>query len=137
MWQRLAFLLLVGAGAGADELIYTPVNPAFGGSPLNGNWMLSNAQVQDDYEDEAALEDEPSNLEEFNRVLQRAILSRLASAVASSFLTEDNELKPTTQPVDTGDFLIEITDTGNGTLLITTKDKVTGETTSFEIDSRI
>jgi hypothetical protein len=35
----------------ATELVYTPVNPAFGGNPLNGTWLLNNAQAQNDYDD--------------------------------------------------------------------------------------
>ena len=35
--------LLLSAGANATELVYTPVNPSFGGSPLNGAWLLGNA----------------------------------------------------------------------------------------------
>lgn len=32
--------------ASASELVYRPVNPTFGGDPLNGNWLLSQATAQ-------------------------------------------------------------------------------------------
>ncbi len=32
--------------AAASELVYKPVNPTFGGDPLNGNWLLSQATAQ-------------------------------------------------------------------------------------------
>ena len=32
--------LLLSVGVNATELVYTPVNPSFGGSPLNGAWLL-------------------------------------------------------------------------------------------------
>ncbi|MEO3997431.1 curli assembly protein CsgF [Mesorhizobium sp. CAU 1732] len=35
----------IGA-ASASELVYRPVNPSFGGDPLNGNWLLSQATSQ-------------------------------------------------------------------------------------------
>ena len=38
--------LLLCAAANATELVYTPINPSFGGSPLNGAWLLGNAQAQ-------------------------------------------------------------------------------------------
>ena len=38
----------------ATELVYTPVNPAFGGNPLNGSWMLNNAQAQNDHTSSSA-----------------------------------------------------------------------------------
>ncbi|CCE06469.1 conserved exported hypothetical protein [Bradyrhizobium sp. STM 3843] len=35
-----------GAAAVASEIVYHPVNPTFGGSPLNGSFLLSQAQAQ-------------------------------------------------------------------------------------------
>jgi curli production assembly/transport component CsgF len=32
--------------ASASSLLYTPVNPTFGGNPLNGTFLLSTAQAQ-------------------------------------------------------------------------------------------
>lgn len=34
----------------AGQLIYTPVNPAFGGSPLNGSYLLQKAQAGKKYQ---------------------------------------------------------------------------------------
>src|SRR3546814_3119978 len=34
----------------AEQLIYTPVNPSFGGSPLNGPYLLNSAQAQKRYQ---------------------------------------------------------------------------------------
>ena len=53
--SRRAGLLLLGLGScglvQATELVYTPINPSFGGNPLNGTWLLNNAQAQNDYDD--------------------------------------------------------------------------------------
>ncbi|MEO0557646.1 MAG: curli assembly protein CsgF, partial [Bacteroidota bacterium] len=40
--------LAFSSSASAQQFIYTPKNPAFGGSPLNYSWMLSSAQAQND-----------------------------------------------------------------------------------------
>jgi curli production assembly/transport component CsgF len=40
---------LLAAPAMAGQLIYTPVNPSFGGNPLNGTYMLQSAQSQKRY----------------------------------------------------------------------------------------
>ena len=32
--------------ASASQLIYRPINPSFGGDPLNGNWLLAYGQGQ-------------------------------------------------------------------------------------------
>ena len=48
-------LWLLGLGScglvQATELVYTPINPSFGGNPLNGTWLLNNAQAQNDFDD--------------------------------------------------------------------------------------
>lgn len=41
-----ATLALSSSPALAGNLVYQPVNPAFGGSPLNGGWLQSEAQAQ-------------------------------------------------------------------------------------------
>jgi curli production assembly/transport component CsgF len=44
----LSCVLLAGAVqiAAASPLIYKPINPSFGGDPLNGNWLLAQGQGQ-------------------------------------------------------------------------------------------
>lgn len=131
----LATATVLPQGVKASELVYTPVNPSFGGSPLNGNFLLSNAQSQNDHKDPDAVDEDQTPLEEFNDRLQRALLSRLSSTLSSSFVDDNGELIPGT--TETSDFIIDIADQGNGTLSITTTDKVTGDSTSFTVDSVI
>lgn len=38
--------LIVCSSAHASQIAYKPVNPSFGGDPLNGNWLLSQASAQ-------------------------------------------------------------------------------------------
>jgi curli production assembly/transport component CsgF len=42
----LAIGVIASAPAFASELVYHPVNPTFGGNPLNGSFLLSTAQAQ-------------------------------------------------------------------------------------------
>ena len=47
-----AALLLAGAmavPAGAGDLVYTPINPAFGGQPFNHNFLVGTAQIQNQF----------------------------------------------------------------------------------------
>ena len=43
------FLLLVVFQVKAQDFVYTPKNPAFGGNTFNYQWLLSSAQAQDTY----------------------------------------------------------------------------------------
>jgi curli production assembly/transport component CsgF len=132
---RLGFVALALAGvacaAWATELVYTPVNPNFGGSPLNGSTLLSQAQAQNKSKDPDAESSKQSALQQFNDSLQRAVLGRVASALTSNIVGVDGKLIPGT--IETSDFTINIVDTGGGTLTVTTTDKTTGASTSFEV----
>lgn len=124
--------------ASADELVYEPINPAFGGLPDNGIWLLDKAQAQNDFERDSAARafEEQSALDRFNDLLERAILSRLASEVTGNLFTEEGALQPGTS-IETADFIIEIVDLGDGTLEIVTTDKLTGDSTSFVLASTL
>jgi len=45
-----AALALVSGSAMASQLIYTPVNPSFGGNPLNGSFLLNKAQAENNHQ---------------------------------------------------------------------------------------
>jgi curli production assembly/transport component CsgF len=129
-------LAVLGTAASANPLVYTPVNPSFGGSPLNGPYLLNRAQAQDRTRDpNAAAPFNPlssqSQLDQFNNALQQAVLSRVSAAVSSSIVGSDGRLIPGT--VETQNFLITISDLGGGRLRILTTDKLTGSSTSFDI----
>jgi curli production assembly/transport component CsgF len=127
-------LALAATPAPATELVYVPVNPSFGGSPLNGPVLLNSAQAQNKHQDPDAqipglTPRRP--LQQFNDTLQRAILSRVAAAATGSLFNASGQLVPGT--VETADFSISIVDQGGGVLEITTTDKATGQSTSFQI----
>lgn len=132
----LAALVCV-QGALATELVYTPVNPAFGGNPLNGSFLLNNAQLQDNYKDPDSkdLAATQSDLEQFNDLLQRTVLNRVASAATRDIIdATTGQLLPGT--LETTDFVIDIVAIPNtNNLQITTTDKVTGQSTTFEISN--
>jgi curli production assembly/transport component CsgF len=113
-----------------------PVNPNFGGSPLNGSVLLNSAQATNKHKDPdaqraaAAATAPKTGLQQFNDMLERSILSQLSSAATSKIL---NGGKLVPGSVETGNFRIDITDLGGGVLLVTTTDKVTGASTSFKV----
>lgn len=124
------------APAHATELVYTPVNPSFGGSPLNGPWLLNSAQATNKHKDPEA-EDwnsafkQRTPFEDFNDQLERSVLSRLASAASSQFVDSSGKFIPGT--FETGSFTVSVVDVGGGTLTITTTDRITGASTTFRV----
>jgi curli production assembly/transport component CsgF len=130
----LAVSMCTALSATASELAYTPINPSFGGNPLNGPVLLNQATAQNHFTEKSASTSSSSNtaLTQFNSMLQSAILSRVSSAVTSSIVGTDGKLVPGT--VETTDFSISITNLQAGVLQIVTTDKNTGQTTSFQVN---
>jgi curli production assembly/transport component CsgF len=131
-WVALTLGLSAGA-VQATELIYTPVNPMFGGNPLNGPVLLNNAQAQNNKKDpDAGLSNQKTPLQQFNETLQRSILSRVSAAATQDVVNASGKLIPGT--IETADFIISIVAVPNTQFLeITTTDKATGQATAFQV----
>jgi curli production assembly/transport component CsgF len=66
--------------ATASELVYTPINPSFGGNPFNSAHLLGVATAQSKYKDPTALNSsDPAS--QFLRTLQSRLLSSLATQI--------------------------------------------------------
>lgn len=128
----LAAFALAAAPAFATEIIYRPLNPSFGGDPLNGPNLLNAANAQNDFSDPRATNPfgSQNSLQQFQDNLQRAILNRVATAVSGSIVDSSGNLIPGT--VTIGSFSVTVADLGT-TLRITTTDSSTGQTSVFEI----
>jgi curli production assembly/transport component CsgF len=121
----------------ATELVYHPLNPSFGGNPINGSVLLNSALATNKHKENrdpgqfsSALQQKTA-LQQFNEMLERSILSQLASATSSKIAGVGGKLVPGS--VETGNFRIDIADLGGGILLVTTTDKITGTATSFQV----
>lgn len=129
-----AILALASHGAGATDLVYVPVNPAFGGNPVNGSVLLNAASATNKHQAPAAPTPagaaQQTPLEQFNSLLERSILNQLAAGAASK-ISVGGKLVPGS--VDTANFSITIADLGGGMLQVTTTDKTTGAVTSFQV----
>ena len=130
-----ALLAAFPAALSAGPIVYTPVNPSFGGNPLNGPNLLNSANSQNKFTDPSVQSlfgrTPQSQLDLFNQRLQSLILDRIANSLGSNLFDSSGKLKPGT--VETSTFLISIVEQSNGTLLVTTVDKTTGASTQFEV----
>lgn len=128
----IGIVMLGSESVNATELVYQPINPSFGGSPLNGATLLNEAQAEKKTKDRASSAfTRKTPLEQFSENLQRYVLNRISSSVTGSIIGPSGEIIP--GKVETQDFVIQIVDKGANTLEIITTDKNTGKTTSFEV----
>lgn len=121
----LAGLSLLSTVQGS-ELVYTPVNPSFGGNPLNGSWLQNNAQAQNDYDDPDLRRSSTagtSALERFSSQLQSRLLSQML----------DNIQNGNSGSLTTDAFIINMID-DSGALTIEITDRATGEVSEVTVN---
>ncbi len=124
----IIIFIFICSSASAQQLIYQPVNPSFGGSPLNGNWMLAQAQAQDKLTDggqEASLDP----FSDFQANLNRQILSQLSRRIVDQIFGESDLTEGT---FEIGNFIIDINQGVDG-LSLRLFDTLTGNETTIII----
>ena len=123
--------LLIGlasaAAVQATELVYTPVNPSFGGNPLNGTWLLNNAQAQNDHDD--------PDLKSRSSVAGTSALERFTSQLQSRLLGQllDNISTGNTGSLSTDAFIVNVVD-DSGALTIEVTDRASGEVSEIQVN---
>lgn len=79
----VAMVALTAGAAQAQQLVYTPINPAFGGNPLNSTQLEADANAQNQYKATSST----SNLTQsqlFAQELQSQLLASLANQVSQA-----------------------------------------------------
>src|SRR5690554_7531538 len=79
--RTIVFTLIAISFAGVSgygqQLVYTPVNPNFGGNPMNYSGLLASANAQNQFDDKNNLFNS-SLLDNFSETVKRQILSQLS-----------------------------------------------------------
>ncbi len=123
-------LFFMPAGvATATELIWVPINPSFGGSPYNAEWLMASAQAQNEYEEESDYSYETDPLADFEDSLKRQYLYALSRKIMEEAFGEEDVLQPGQTIL--GDYSIDVTTNGMITVVIT--NLLNGNTTTVEI----
>lgn len=126
-----ALLLAVSAitATSAQELVYRPVNPSFGGNPFNSSHLLALAEAQNDNEPPASATGGTSQADLFVRQLQSRLLSSLSRDVTEAIFGEN---AAEFGRIVFGDQTIEF-ERGLETIRLTIFDAATGTTTEIEV----
>jgi curli production assembly/transport component CsgF len=112
----------------AQEFVYKPVNPAFGGDTFNYQWLMSSAEAQNLYEED----EDPglSELEQFNQDLNRQLLNRINRALLDAQIDTTDGLQPGVY--NFGSLNVQVYQTTDG-LAVDILDINTGEQTQIII----
>ncbi|MGN6155362.1 MAG: curli production assembly/transport component CsgF [Sphingomicrobium sp.] len=128
-----AGLCIVSASpALAGDLVYTPIDPTFGGNPFNSSHLLGIANAQNKFKDPDALSN-GSQADIFARQLQSRLLSALSGQIVDAIFGDNAQDHGT---VDFGGQTIEwVRDLDQVTLTITNDG--TGEVTTIVVPTII
>jgi curli production assembly/transport component CsgF len=128
----LLALLLAGQKAQAQDFVYEPKNPAFGGgNTFNYSWLLSSAQAQNTIADPAttATTTTQDPLAAFTANLNQQVLAQLSSRLIASQFGQ-GAIKPGNYTV--GNYQIQITPGASG-IGVQVTDVSTGNQTTITI----
>jgi curli production assembly/transport component CsgF len=115
--------------AAAQDLVHTPVDPSFGGSPFNSPHLLAIAGAQNEFKDPNAIRPGQSQASLFASQLQSRLLSALANQVTEAIFGENPQESGTiTFGGQTITFL-----RGLESVLLTISDAASGEVTRIEV----
>ncbi|WP_289054581.1 curli production assembly/transport component CsgF [Carboxylicivirga marina] len=115
----------------AQDFVYKPVNPAFGGDSYNYSWLLSQAESQNKFKDPDAL-DNSDPLASFQEDLNRQILYQLSRKLVDNQFGE-GDLQPGVY--DVGDYHIQVNEGADG-VNVSILDIVNGGQTSVTVPNR-
>ena len=121
----------VSGYASGSELVYKPIKPSFGGSPLNGNFLLGKAQGQNKHK---AQQSTKSFEEKVANAIERATISDIVRKYKDTVLGESaviNNAEDST--FISGDYQIDILSSNSDTITIEITDLLTDKVTIIEI----
>lgn len=85
-------LALSGAAfqVSAGDLIYQPINPSFGGNPLNSGHLFQGADIQNRYRDDGLdlLFEEPTAADFFLDAMQSSVIAGAAGQISQAIFTD-------------------------------------------------
>ncbi|MCG7538890.1 MULTISPECIES: curli assembly protein CsgF [Pseudoalteromonas] len=125
-------MLLSSANVTATELVYKPINPAFGGNPLNANMLLSKAQSQNKHRAPII---EKTYDEKFQESLERTYLNRLVREITDVAFGDDIKDSIFDQDATfmSGDYQIQVITSTSDTITVRITNTASGEETILEV----
>ena len=120
--------IAVAMPAQAQDMVYQPVDPSFGGNPFNSSHLLGIANAQNDYKDPNAASSN-SQADIFARQLQSRLLSALSSQITDAIFGDNPQQHGT---ISFGGQTI-VFDRGLEDVTLTITDDDTGEVTTIVV----
>lgn len=125
----ITFMTLGCSLISAQQLVYHPTNPNFGGNPLNYTGLLASAGAQNPFKDDTSMFKQETLLEQFSNSVKRQILNKVTRGLTDQLTDVINAGSGT---ITAGGLVIDVDETLGGSI-ITIIDTDTGESTQIEL----
>jgi curli production assembly/transport component CsgF len=123
----------------ASELIYHPINPSFGGNPINGSFLLSKASAQNKHKAPLSVK---TYAEKFQESLERAYINKIVREITDLAFGE-TEYDENGDPVESifnedsifvsGDYEVHVVTSNPDSITVEITNLLSGEVTLIEI----
>ena len=131
----LAILALSPHAIRAGELTHSFVNPDFGGSPLNGSYLLSNATSQNNhteksttlYSSGSSASSKTNTAKQFSEMLNQLVMSNMAYRLVNQAFGNSNQPITPGSSINTGINTITVEAYDGGTRVVITDNKTGGK----------
>lgn len=125
-----AVLLFFASKAEAQDFVFKPKNPAFGGDTFNYNWLMASAQAQDLYAEKRSSQSTQKNtVDAFANSLNNLLLSQISRQIITNQFGETGLQEG---QYTFGNFQVDVASSLDG-LTITIFDQVQGQSTQIVI----
>lgn len=121
-------LVFAAAGTQAQDLMYQPINPSFGGDSFNSSHLLGLADVQNEHDDITFEPVDP--IDAFAASIERRILGEVSREISGRIFGEDAQ---ESGEFTVGDTRIEFARSGADQIEIVLLDIATGAETELTI----
>jgi curli production assembly/transport component CsgF len=76
-------VVLLAISVNAQDLVYKPRNPAFGGDTFNYQWLASSADSQNKFKEPSSAASNKTELEKFTEQVDSQLLSQISRSLAT------------------------------------------------------
>jgi len=126
-----AISIAFATGASAQQQVYTPINPSFGGNPFNSSHLLGIANAQNNFKDPNAPSNSQSDV--FARQLQSRLLAALSNNIVNAIFGPNAQDNGT---IDFGGQTISWTRELDQ-VIVTITDDTSGQSTTINVPTDI